>query len=373
MHAWLEINCNTIRGNLARVKECVGSGVDVIAVVKTEAYGHGLEEMTKLLDSEGVASFAVMTFDEARRARQHTAKPILVMGYLDTKEVTDAIEEGFVLSLYDREQFALYERFAHRMGRKLKTHLKIETGLNRLGVSPDEAKEFLTGLHHFPHLEVEALFSHLACADDPEKNQAQLRVIQDLLVDIQGKAPLLPIHFVSSYALRDFKEGYFDAVRIGLALYGIDEVIDGLEPALTCKSRVMQVKEVAEGKGISYGHYFIAKRPTTAAVVSIGYGDGLSQVFRDSMSVLINGQKFPIVGQICMNHIIADVTGSTVKRGDEVVIIGSQKGPDGSVSTITVAELAQQGRIRHHEIVTRLGRALTKLYEGNNGIRQDRQ
>ncbi len=373
MHAWLEIDLDIVRQNLSRVKEFVGSGVGIIAVVKTEAYGHGLEEMTTLLDGEGVSQFAVMTLEEARRARRHTTKPILIMGYLDVKEVTDAIEEGFVLSLYDREQFAPYERFAQRMGKRLKVHLKIETGLNRLGVSPEEAKEFLTGLHHFPNLEVEALFSHLACADKREKNLEQLRVIQDLLVDIQGKAPLLPIHFVSSYALRDFKEGYFDAVRIGLALYGIDEVVDGLVPALTCKSRVMQVKNVAKGEGVSYGHYFIAENPTTIAVISIGYGDGLSQVFRGNMSVLINGAKFPIVGQICMNHIIADVTDSDVKRGDEVVVIGSQKAPDGKVATITVAELAQQGRIRHHEIVTRLGRALTKLYEGNNGIRQNRQ
>ncbi len=371
MHAWLEINCDAVRGNLARVKEFIGNGVEIIAVVKTDAYGHGLEEMTKLLDGEGVNQFAVMTLDEARQARRHTEKPILVMGYLDTKEVTDAIEEEFILSLYDREQLAPYQRFAQRMGKRLKVHLKLETGLNRLGVSPEEAKELLTNLHYFPDLEVEAIFSHLACADKREENLKQLAVIQDLLVDIQGKAPLLPIHFVSSYALRDFKEGYFDAVRIGLALYGIDEAIDGLVPALTCKSRVMQVKEVAKGQGVSYGHYFVAERPTTIAVISIGYGDGLSQVFRGNMSVLINGARLPVVGQICMNHIIADVTDSIVKRGDEVVVIGSQKGSDGKVATITVAELAQQGRIRHHEIVTRLGRALTKLYEGNNGIRQN--
>lgn len=371
MHAWLEIDCDVVRQNTSRVREYIGSGVDIIAVVKTEAYGHGLSEMTALLDSENVQSFAVMTLDEARQARQHSAKPILIMGYLDTKEVTDAIEEEFVLSLYDREQFAPYQRFAERMGKRLKAHLKLETGLNRLGVSPEEAKVFLTGLRHFPNLEVEALFSHLACADQRDQNLKQLRVIQNLLVDIQGQAPLLPIHLVSSYALRDFKEGYFDAVRVGLALYGIDEVIEGLTPALACKSRVMQVKVVAVGESVSYGHYFTAERPTTIAVISIGYGDGLSQIFRGQMSVLINGQKFPIIGQICMNHIIADVTDSSVKRGDEVVVIGSQKAVDGSVATITVTELAQQGRIRHHEIVTRLGRALIKKYEGNNA--NDRQ
>jgi alanine racemase len=284
------------------------------------------------------------------------------MGYLDTKALTDAIEEGYILSLYDREQFAYYQRTAERMGKTVPVHLKLETGLNRLGVLPEEAVGFLIGLHHFPNIDVQAIFSHLACADKRDQNLAQLRVIQDLLVEVQGKAPLLPIHLVSSYALADFKEVYFDAVRVGLALYGTDNVLPGLQPSLTCKSRVMQVKEVGSGEGVSYGRLFVTEHPSKLAVVSIGYGDGLSQVFRGAMSVLIKGQKFPVIGQIGMNHIIAEVTGSDIKRGDEAVIIGRQKSPDGAVSEITVAELAQQGRIRHHEIVTRLGRALPKLY-----------
>ncbi|MEX1123675.1 MAG: alanine racemase [Patescibacteria group bacterium] len=362
MHAWLEVDLNVVRNNFALIRRTVGSGVDVIAVVKTDAYGHGLEKIVETLNNQGVSMLAVMTLEEARKTRANSDKPILLMGYLDTKELTDAIDEGYVLSLYDRDQFAYYQRTAERMGKTINAHLKVETGLNRLGVMPEDAAEFLTGLHHFPNLKVEAIFSHLACADKRDQNLAQLRVIQDLLVEIQGKAPLLPIHLVSSYALGDFKEGYFDAVRVGLAIYGSDEVIKDLEPALACKSRVMQIKEIGVGEGVSYGRYFITERPTKIAVVSIGYGDGLSQVFRGNMSVLIKGQKFPIIGQICMNHIIADVTGADIKRSDEVVVIGKQKSPDGVEAEITVAELAQQGRIRHHEIVTRLGRALEKKY-----------
>lgn len=361
MHAWLEVDLGVIRQNFAKIRQYVG-GVDVIAVVKTDAYGYGIEKIVELLDQEEISMFAVITLGEARQARKFTDKPILILGYLDIKELTDAIEEGFVLSIYDREQFPYYQRIAERMGRNVHAHVKLETGLNRLGLLKDEAVELLTTLDHFPNIKVEAIFSHLACADARDQNLAQLRIIQDLLVEIQGKAPLLPIHLVSSYALKDFKEGYFDAVRIGLAMYGMDDVLEGLEPSLTCKSKVMQVKDVPVGEGVSYGGYFVTERPTKVAIVSIGYGDGLSQTFRGEMSVLIKGQKFPIIGQICMNHIIADVTGSEIARGEEVVIIGKQKDSNGNVSEITVTELARQGKIRHHEIVTRLGRALPRIY-----------
>ena len=362
MHAWLEIDLSTVKHNLEQIKKTIGSGIEVIAVVKTDAYGHGLEKIVQTLDREDISMFTVITLDEARQAQRISGKPILLMGYLDTKELTDAIDEGYVLSLYDREQFAYYQRTADRMGKKVVVHLKVETGLNRLGVMPDEAAEFLTGLHRFPNIDVQAIFSHLSDAENKDQNFAQLRVIQDLLIAIQGKAPLLPIHLVSSYALDNFKEGYFDAVRVGLALYGMDNVIKNLEPTLSCKTKVMQVKEISKGEGVSYGNYHITNKATKIAVISIGYGDGLSQVFKGTMSVLINGNKLPVIGQICMNHIIADATNKSVKRDDEVVVIGKQKTPDGKVSQITISELAQQGRIRHHEIITRLGRALPRIY-----------
>lgn len=362
MHAWLEIDLDTIKHNFGRIKETVGNGVDIISVVKADAYGHGLEKVVEILDQEYTSAFAVIALDEAHIVRRISNKPILIMGYLDSKELTDAIDAGYILSLYDREQFAYYQRIAERMGKKVVVHLKVETGLNRLGVMPEDAVEFLTGLHRFPNIDVQAIFSHLSCADNKEQNMVQLRAIQNLLVETQGKAPLLPIHLVSSYALGNFKEGYFDAVRVGLALYGMDSVLNNLRPTLACKAKVMQVKEILSGEGVSYGKHHITNKPTKIAIISIGYSDGLSQVFKNNMSVLINGDKFPVIGQICMNHIVVDITKSKVKRDDEVVIIGKQKSPDGKESEITISKLAQQGRIRHHEIVVRLGGALRRIY-----------
>lgn len=362
MHAWLEIDRDVIRRNYQKVREAIGNTVEVIAVVKSNAYGHGLEEVVKLLNETDVEMFAVISIEEARQVAGISSKPVLVMGYLDSKEITDAIDEGFVLNLHDLEQAPMYQRFAERMGRNARVHLKVETGLNRLGVTPEQAVDLLTGQDRYPNLKIEAMFSHLACSTEKDKNMAQLRILQDILIDIEGKAPLLPVHLDSSYALKNFSEGYFDAVRLGLALYGVDEVLPGLEPSLTCKSVVMQVKKVKKGEGISYGHLFVAPKDIEVAVIAIGYADGLSQALRDKLTVLIDGREAPVLGQICMNMIIADVSGIEAKRGTEVVIIGKQKGSDGKIGNVAITDLAKRSSIRHHEILIRMGLALPKRY-----------
>lgn len=364
MRAWLEVDLDALAYNYQTVREKIGQGVDLIAVVKSDAYGHGLKRVAAELDMLGVDSFAVISLDEARVVRSVSPRPILIMGYLDAKEIADAIGEGFVLSLYDRELLALYERLSERLGKVARVHLKVETGLNRLGLSIEEATDALTGQHRFPHVRIEAIFSHLAMATDKESNLAQLRSIQDLLVRIQSRSPLLPMHLANSHALADFPEGYFDAVRVGLALYGVDEVLPGLKPTLACKSVVMQVKNLAPGDGVSYDHQFIADKNMTIGVIAIGYGEGYTQALSGKSEVLIRGKRSRVLGKICMNMCVAELTDESIRRGDEVVLIGSQKSPDGESQQIRVTELAKWSGLRHHEIITRLGTALPKLYLG---------
>lgn len=362
MRAWLEIDLDQLRANYQIVRAHVGASVGIIAVVKSDAYGLGLAEVARALESTDVAMFAVIDVAEAIRVRQVSAKPILILGYVDSKDLVEAIEAGFVLSLYDKELVPFYERVAARLGQNVRVHVKVDTGLNRLGMKPEDAADFLMSSRLFPHVSVEGIFSHLGNATDANQNQAQLAQLHDLLVKIQGKTEVLPIHLVSSYALTNFKEGYFDAVRVGLALYGTDAVLPGLQPVYSCKSVVMQVKNLPAGAGVGYGQLFTTSHETTIAVIAIGYGEGLSQIMTGRLEVLIQGQKVPAVGQISMNMITVDVTGLGAKRGDEVVIIGSQKAADGSESTITAVELAKRSGIRHHELVTRLGLALPKFY-----------
>ncbi len=362
MRAWLEINLDILGANYQLVRNKIGAGVDLMAVVKADAYGHGLDRIAKELDVLGVDAFAVISLDEARRVRRQSARPVLIMGYLDQKEIAEAIDEEFILSLYDRELIVLYERTASRIGKLARVQMKVETGLNRLGIEIDEAADILTGQHRFPHVSVEAIFSHLAEASNRSADLEQLRRLQQLLVKTQGRTPLLPIHFVSSGSLENFPEGRFDAVRVGLALYGVDESLPGTKPTLTCKSVVMQVKPVAIGEGVSYGHLFVAEKPSSIAVVAIGYAEGYTQALTGRAEVLVKGKRVKVIGKICMNLLAIDITDLPVRRGDEVVLLGSQKDERGQVTTVTASELASWSNLRHHEIITRFGTALPKLY-----------
>lgn len=361
MRAWVEVNLGAIERNAKRVAAEVGAGVEIMAVVKSDAYGHGLEQVVETIDST-VSAYAVISLEEAMRVRSRSNKPVLIMSYLDTKEITDAISEGFILSLYDKELIPMFERFAERIGQVARVHVKVETGLNRLGLPMDDAIHFISNQRHFPHIKIEGIFSHLYKSSDREASNKQLQQMQALIAEVSDKAPLVPIHLSSSYSLGHFTEGYLDGVRVGLAIYGVDEVLPGLEPSFSCKAVIMQVKQVAADEGVSYGHLHTTTAPTQVAVVPIGYAEGLSQALTGNLTVLVQGIERPVLGQICMNHIIVDVTGLEVKRGEEVVLIGSAKTADGQINSIRVADVAKKSKIRHHEIITRLGRGLPRIY-----------
>ncbi|OGD62702.1 alanine racemase [Candidatus Berkelbacteria bacterium RIFCSPLOWO2_01_FULL_50_28] len=365
MRAWLEVDLDTVRRNLEIVRRSVGTGVEVIAVVKADAYGMGIKEISRVLDGGNVAMFAVISLDEARKVREASSKPVLIMGYLEPKEIVSAIEEGYVLSLFDNELAAIYERLAARLERTARVHLKVDTGLNRLGVSSGEAVDLLVNQRHYPHIRIEAIFSHLIKSTNRPSNERQLQKIRELLLTIQSRCELLPVHLVNSGALADFSDGYFDAVRIGLAFSGVDEtILPGLEPCLRAKSVIVQVRTIDKGEGVSYDHLFIAAREMKVAVVAIGYAEGYSQALSGKAEVVVQGQRVKVLGKICMNFIVIDVTGLDVRRGEEVVLVGSQTGPNGQKAEVHVSELAKWCGLRHHEVVTRLGTSLPRDYYG---------
>lgn len=364
MRAWLEVDLGRLAENAAVVRRQVGTSVGLIGVLKADAYGHGIAPVASTLDQSGVSMYAVISLEEALAIRQVSQAPVLIMGYLDQKEMVEAISQGFILSLYDIELAPLYERLAQRAGKTARVHVKIETGLHRLGIPVADAIDFLLSRRHFPHIRVEALFSHLYNSADPAACMAQFDELQKVLLAVQGKPDVFPVHFSNSAALPHFQAGYFDAVRVGLAFYGVEPVLPGLEPTLTCKTVIVQVKKITAGDGVSYNHEFVAAKDMTIAVIAIGYAEGLSQALNGVATALVKGKEVPVIGKICMNLSIIDVTGVDVKRGDEVVLIGRQLGEDGQMAEIRVDELAKRSRLRHHEIITRLGSALPKQYLG---------
>jgi alanine racemase len=357
MRAWLEVNLGVISDNYDLIRRHVGPKVGVIAVVKSDAYGHGIEPIAKLLDQKGVLAYAVISLEEAFQVRKSSRRPVLIMGYLDNQEIEQAIASGFILSLYDKDLAHIYERAAAKLGRKAIVHLKVETGLNRLGVSLDEAEHILFNPQFFPHLRVESVYSHLSSSSDANENQVQLARFQELLGTMRARDLKLPLHMANSYALPCFADGFFNAVRLGLALYGVDEVIPNLQPSLECKTVIIQRKKVKAGEGISYNKLFTAPRDMEVGVIGIGYAEGLTQALTGKANVLVNGVKTPILGQICMNLCVIDLTDIPGDRGTEVVVVGKQR-----EQSIRVVDLAAAAGIRHHEILTRFGLALPRTY-----------
>jgi alanine racemase len=361
MRAWLEIDLAVVSRNFQQVRRYLPSHTVICAVVKADAYGHGIEAIVRTLDRLDVDSFAVISLDEALRVRKETARDVLILGYLDDTEITEAIRQGFILSLYDRQLADLYNGIAERVGKPVRVHLKVETGINRLGMTAGEALEILAQPLLFPNVIPKAVFTHLTSSSKREVNLQQLERFQPFLDEMHALGVNLPIHMENSHALADFPEGQFDVVRLGLALYGVERVLPELDPSLQAKTVVIQKKPLKAGEGTSYNHLFRAPKDMEIAVIAMGYAEGLSQAMTGKADVLVHGKRVPIIGQICMNLSVIDATGLPLSRGDEVVVIGKQ-----GTEEITVADMARACGVRHHEILTRMGKSLPKVYLGED-------
>jgi alanine racemase len=356
MYAWLEVDLDVIAHNYRIIREHLGS-TKIMGVVKADAYGHGIEPVARTLDGLGIDAFAVISFEEARRVRKVSDRDVLLLGFLNSAEIEAAIKDGMILSLFDRELADKLNETAQKVGKKARVHLKVETGLNRLGMSAEELIDLLDNLENYPNLQIESIYTHLTSSGNRERDQAQFDRFKPVLDEIKARGIQIQQHMTNSHALQVFPEGYMDMMRLGLALYGVEEVLPGLKPSLQAKTVVIQKKKVKAGEGISYNHLFVAEKDMEIAVIAMGYAEGLSQTLTGKVSVLAGGEVRPIVGQICMNLSVIDATGLDLKRGDEVVVIGRQGNQE-----IRVADMAKAGGIRHHEILIRMGKGLPKVY-----------
>ncbi len=355
MRAWLEVHLDILRNNLRVVRQYVGPDVQIMGVLKADAYGHGIEPIAKTLDVEGIDAFAVIDLAEAKRVRTVSNRRVLIMGYLDDVELLEAIRLGFEISLYDTELVGIIGDLASRLNVSARVHVKVETGMNRLGMTSSEAIGLLVSSPS--GVEIVGIFSHLSNSDDREEDLRQLARFQPV-VDV-AKSQGIQVHFTKSHALAQCQEGHFDMVRVGLALYGFEEVIPGLETVMEAKTVIMQRKKLRKGEGVSYSKIFVAPHDMEIAVIAMGYAEGLSLSMSEKLKMLVNGKWARQIGRICMNLSILDVTDIPATRGDEVVVVGEQQGRE-----IRASDLAGWTGIRQHEIVTRLGKSLPKVYVG---------
>ncbi len=360
---WLEIDCQALLSNARRLRDIAGTRL--MAVVKANGYGHGLLEVARLMQEAGVDYLGVARLGEALELRQAgIATPILVLGHTPSEGFAQAIAAGVTLTIFQADQIEALAQAAASRGRRAKVHLKVDTGMSRLGAPPSQALELLRRLASHPQLEVEGIFTHYARADEPavSTTEQQERLFLDLLAEAQTTGLRPPLaHAANSAATLTRPRSRLDMVRCGIALYGMNPspqvpLPDGFHPALNWKSHLSAVYELPAGRGVSYGHAYVTQRPETIGVVPVGYGDGYRRTDRNQ--VLIHGQLAPVIGRVCMDQMMVLLSHIPQARvGDEVVLIGRQ-GEQG----LSADDLAQIWGTINYEVVCGLSARVPRLY-----------
>ncbi|MFC1611656.1 alanine racemase [Myxococcota bacterium] len=324
------VDLAAVRHNLQVIRR-LAPGRPICAVVKANAYGHGLTKVGLTLDQEGVEWLGVALIEEGVQLRMAgVSTPILVLGTAYFGSISDIVDYDLVPAIFRVDQLAALAGAAQ--GTPARFHLKIDTGMARLGLQPDELDTFLDATARWPNLQLNGVMTHLASADigDVEFTSAQLKAFGDCRERIRDRG-LNPrwMHASNSAATLSFADADLGVLRIGLALYGLDPRVErdevGLLPAMQWTTRPVHIKTVPPGTRVSYGGHWVARRPSSIATLPVGYADGYCRAFSNRASVLVRGRRAPVVGSVCMDLCIIDVTDiSGVSLQDEVVLMGRQ-------------------------------------------------
>ncbi len=361
-----KVSLSALKNNIDEVAKKAG-GKEVIAVIKADAYGHGAKEAAKVF-SDVASFFAVATGDEALELRSFgVEKDILILAPVPFEDTEPLIKGNITMTVSDLSMAEEISKKAVKMGEKAKIHVAIDSGMNRIGFTPteDSLNEILK-IAALPNIALEGVFTHFAKADESDKTtlNRQSRIFEDFCAILREKGLKLKEHSSNSAAIMEKEIQPGSAVRTGVVLYGLypsDEVNKkalSLIPALTWLSRVSFVKDVKKGEGISYGHTFIADSDMKVATISAGYGDGYPRLLSNKGRVLINGESCPIVGRVCMDQFMVDVTGKNVNVDDEVVLMGKSGNDE-----ITADEIAHLTGTINYEVVCDIGKRVPRIYE----------
>ncbi|HXU61749.1 MAG TPA: alanine racemase [Polyangia bacterium] len=358
-----EIDLGAVQRNVGRVREAVGSPVRIFGVVKADAYGHGAVPVARALEPLCHA-LAVSLVEEGLELRAAGIRaPILVLGAYYNRHQDDVIAERLTPVIYDHGDLERFAAAAKRAGRRIDVHVKVDTGMSRLGVAPGELPATLERLAAMPQLKLAGLCTHFASADVPDAaaTDAQLAAFQAALDAAHAqRLPGVIRHAANSAAAVRFPSARLDAVRPGLALYGAmpsDVVrLAGLEPTLALRSRIMAVREIAAGTSVSYGGTWRAPRPTRVATLPIGYADGYPRHIRQA-SVLLGGRRVPIIGVVCMDMLMIDVTDLPESALAGPVTLIGRDGAD----EITVDELARWAGTINYEILCGISKRVPRV------------
>lgn len=370
---YAEINLDAMCSNVSQALERM-KPAKLMAIIKTDAYGHGAVRSAKALDEIGVYAFGVATPGEALELRRAEIKnPILILGYVFEEYFDRMIENDIDLALFDLNTAKLLNSHAEKLGKKARVHIKADTGMGRIGFQPcDESAEIIKEIAALNNIEIDGMFTHFACADSKDKASVnrQIERFTNFVAKVKSEGVSLPIiHCYNSASIVDFDKPLFDMVRCGIITYGLepsDEVSKTnikLQKVMSIKSHVAYVKKVGAGFTVSYGSTYVTDKETEIATIPVGYGDGYPRTLSNKGMVLIGGHFAKIIGRVCMDQFMVDVTGLGVSRGDEVILMGS----DGE-NSITAEEIGDLSGRFNYELVCDINKRVPRVYIKNGEI-----
>lgn len=372
---WAEIDLDKLSHNIREIRRIVNKESMVTAVIKANGYGHGAVEIAETLLKNGADRFAVATMSEALELRRiYKEVPILILGYTPAEKAEEIIKSDIIQAIYSLKDAQEFSKKAKALNKKVIFHIKIDTGMSRIGFIPnDETVEMIKEISELENVEIEGIFTHFAVADEKDKTftYKQYEKFMNIVNKLEKEGIKIPIkHTSNSAAIIDLEEMNLDMIRAGIILYGLypseevkKERIE-LKPVLSLKAEISHVKELEAGAGISYGLTHTITKTTKIATMPIGYADGYTRMLSGKIEVLVKGKKVPIVGKICMDQCMIDVTDvENVQVGDEVTLIGT----DGE-HTISVEDVAKRIGTINYEIICMISRRVPKAYKKNNKI-----
>lgn len=370
---WAEINLDNLVHNIKEFKKHLGEETELMAVVKADAYGHGAYEVSKVALESGASWLGVAILEEGILLRhQGIEAPILILGYTPPHNLELCFDYDLIPTLFTYEAAKVLSEMAVKKGKDINVHIKVDTGMGRVGIRPEKCLEFLEYVKSLPGVVVEGLYTHFSVADEKDKSytKKQYSAFQEVLYVLENNGIEVPYkHACNSAAAIDLPGMHLDLARVGISMYGsytsphVSREVQ-IKPLMSLKARVSYVKKVPPGTSISYGRKYITKKESVIATVPLGYGDGYTRLLSNKGSVLYNGKRLPIIGSVCMDQfmVLADKA-PEIKIGDEVVLIGSSEEEE-----ITADELADIVGTISYEIYCMIDKRIPRLYYKNGEL-----
>lgn len=359
--AWVEVNLENLANNVKILKSLVKPGVKMLAVVKADAYGHGAVMCAPTMLASGVDVLGVASIDEGLDLRDAKINcDILVLGAVPVWAFDCAVENDITVSIFSQEHIEACKQVFNRTGKKVKVHIKIDTGMNRIGISKSRAVDFIKQVQECGFIDLKGIFSHLACAEDEEESKKQFEKFNEIISQVGTENIIL--HILNTAGIISYPDYQFNMVRAGIGLYGLTPDLvcptpfvnhTCLKQIMSLKGRITRIHKMSENEGISYGHTYVAHEDIDVATIPIGYADGVPRSLSNKIHGELNGKKVKQIGNITMDQMMFDISNVCAREGDVITLLGDD---------LSIDEWAKILGTINYELICRLKVRLPRVY-----------